>query len=197
MPIPIIQVHIIGTDLTFEGIATWAVKVDSSIFRYDRNRPDIRRDCDLEHLFHCLFLPFYRNRPDIRRDCDRVFRNDFNHLATPYRNRPDIRRDCDARLRPLIRIWLLTIGTDLTFEGIATRCVCTLTSFDPNIGTDLTFEGIATVLRRLVACALFMDIGTDLTFEGIATCDTLEFHFAYYLNRNRPDIRRDCDALPH
>ncbi len=85
-----------------------------------------------------------------------------------YRNRPDIRRDCDTLLaRNRIHYPLLEIGTDLTFEGIATPMPFN-NRFKAAIGTDLTFEGIATQGSKFIAACSRPD-------------------------RNRPDIRRDCD----
>ncbi len=109
----------IGTDLTFEGIAT-QTKGRFTNGQKNRNRPDIRRDCDFPRILS--FFPIL-------------------HI---HRNRPDIRRDCDAVCPGLMLRRVLVIGTDLTFEGIATRADQRDILWIDVIGTDLTFEGIAT-----------------------------------------------------
>ena len=143
----------------------------------DRNRPEIRRDCDLFLLF--LMLRIFgtdRNRPEIRRDCDvchslfhyQTFEAEskqtwntkglrpfgitkliwLNYLI--YRNRPEIRRDCDRIEFGQIELYLL-IETDLKYEGIATlrRASRTRPAFF-DIETDLKYEGIATRVIRVV-----------------------------------------------
>ncbi len=61
------------------------------------------------------------------------------------RNRPDIRRDCDKDRMYRNICHSNPIGTDLTFEGIATKHSSHIVSPSTSIGTDLTFEGIATI----------------------------------------------------
>ncbi len=79
-------------DLIYEGIATRMSNYFDFPVGARRQRPDLRRDCD---LWPSSILP-----------------------TVPRRQRPDLRRDCDARWW-LILIWYID-DKDLIYEGIAT-----------------------------------------------------------------------------
>ena len=86
----------IETDLTYEGIATELFQFLFEFPPMDRNRPDIRRDCDFfASSFVFVDYNLHRNRPDIRRDCDPAHSPLGLSPNRVNRNRPDIRRDCD------------------------------------------------------------------------------------------------------
>ena len=64
----------IETDLKYEGIATCFDVYGHSLLPPNRNRPEIRRDCDNTCPFRRLRpSTLNRNRPEIRRDCDISF----------------------------------------------------------------------------------------------------------------------------
>ena len=69
-------------DLIHEGIAT-AEHFPNRLGQYPRNqRPDSRRDCDVDCCFFILFLLCRNQRPDSRRDCDIPFFNLISQHCT-------------------------------------------------------------------------------------------------------------------
>ena len=61
----------------------------------------------------------YRNRPELRRDCDLSIMKLISSIPV-YRNRPELRRDCDLIDMVLGEPHMNLIEIDLNYEGIAT-----------------------------------------------------------------------------
>jgi len=95
-------------DLIYEGIAT-VCKVAYSAYdpQVGRQRPDLRRDCDV------ILIPFLwpvrclrRQRPDLRRDCDENDHTDL-HPAGKMIDDKDLIYEGIATDQPIGDIWMI------------------------------------------------------------------------------------------
>ena len=142
-----------------------------------------------------MYVP--RNWPDLWRDCDVYHFHGFQ-IAAQVSELTWLMKG----LRPIhldngTNIYMVCLGIDLTYEGIATEPLCFhFLPPSPLLGIDLTYEGIATPLSgRPCICA---NLGSELTWlmKGLRPlAEDQPNPFTRFLTRNWPDLWRDCDFV--
>ena len=159
-----------------------------------RNWPDLRRDCDTSSAA-------WPKSSKKTKETDLIYEGiatrwspcpDYR-ISRPERNWPDLRRDCDTRIGVILVLWNMK-ETDLIYEGIATRQGVWIGTRQAGKETDLIYEGIATHAVCLPLRLPQLPKETDLIYEGIATVIRVFVRPEPGIQRNWPDLRRDCDV---
>ena len=184
-----------------------------------RNRPEIRRDCD-QFLPFSLGILYLTIGTDLKYEgIATQVQVEIKSLKRLHQIGTDLKYEGIATRYCIIGIMQSSffIGTDLKYEGIATKVYDWIPLLLLSSEQTWNTKG----LRHIAACSNLPSdiyIGTDLKYEGIATYSVKLYSTLWYSseqtwntkglrqgypdicltpdlpNRNRPEIRRDCDV---